>query len=138
MLHKKVQIVIIDCSRKGPKALLLKTNQKRGEFWQNVTGSVEPGETFFQGAQRELLEETGIKSDKFYDLDLQFTFKDQYGKEVEEQVYVALLEKTPTEILLDANEHIDYKWKQLETITKDDFKFSSNFEALVRAWARIK
>jgi len=138
MMHKKVQVVIIDCSRKGPKALLLQTNSKRGEFWQNVTGSVEGEETFFSGAQRELVEETGIQTDNIFDLDLKFRFQDQYGREVVEQAYVALLNDTPTEIDLDPHEHIDYKWKTLDAITEDDFKFPTNFEALLKAKARVK
>jgi len=138
MMHKKVQVVIIDCSRKGPKVLLLKTNMDRGEFWQNVTGSVEGEETFFQGAKRELAEETGINSDNIFDLDLNFKFKDRHGQEVLEQVYVALLEETPTEISLDPHEHIDYKWKPLDAISTHDFKFPTNFEAFLKARARVK
>ena len=138
MMHKKVQVVIIDCSRKGPKALLLQTNSKRGEFWQNVTGSVEGDETFFSGAQRELVEETGIQTEDIFDLDLKFNFTDQYGKEVVEKAYVALLKSTPTEITLDPHEHIDYKWKNLDAITTQDFKFPTNFEAFQKAKARVK
>ncbi|TDJ07420.1 MAG: NUDIX domain-containing protein [Deltaproteobacteria bacterium] len=138
MLHKKVQIVIIDCSHKGPKALLLQTNKKRGEFWQNVTGSVEGDETFFLGARRELEEETGIKSSNLFDLNFNFKFKDRHGKEVVEQVFVALLEHTPTKIKLDPHEHQDFKWKTLDAITADDFKFPTNFEAFVKARARAK
>lgn len=40
--HRKVQVVIAAISHKNQfDILLLETNQKRGEFWQNVTGSVE-------------------------------------------------------------------------------------------------
>ena len=31
------------------------------EFWQSVTGSMEAGETRWQAAERELLEETGLQ-----------------------------------------------------------------------------
>ena len=137
MTHKKVQIVIIDCSRKGPKVLLLQTNEKRGLFWQNVTGSVEGEETLFSAAKRELMEETGIDTDNIFDLDLKFHFEDRYGKKVIEQAYVALLQDTPTEINLDPHEHVDYKWKNLDAITEVDFKFPTNFEAFIKAKARV-
>jgi len=136
MMHKKIQVVIIDRSRKGPKALLLQTNLKRGEFWQNVTGSVEKDETFFSAAKRELEEETGIISDNIFDLDVGFNFIDRHGEDVIEQAYVALLDITPTEIKLDPGEHIDYKWKSLDLITDQDYKFPTNFEAFLKAKAR--
>jgi len=138
MMHKKIQVVIIDCSRKAPKLLLLKTNNERGKFWQNVTGSVDGEETYFQAAKRELLEETGISSDNIFDLDTNFKFKDHDGHTVIEQVYVALLEETPTEIKLDPHEHVDYKWKALSSIGMNDFKFPTNFEAFLKAKARVK
>ena len=61
MKKRKVQVAIFHLDEQQQKHfLLLKTNKKRGEFWQNVTGSVEEGESFEQGAIREVIEETGL------------------------------------------------------------------------------
>ncbi|HSN69507.1 MAG TPA: lipoyl(octanoyl) transferase LipB [Thermoanaerobaculia bacterium] len=43
----------------GEKVLLLRRHPDRGEFWQPVTGRIEPGETPGEAARRELAEETG-------------------------------------------------------------------------------
>ncbi|HEY0590255.1 MAG TPA: lipoyl(octanoyl) transferase LipB [Thermoanaerobaculia bacterium] len=43
----------------GGNVLLLRRDPARGEFWQPVTGRIEPGETPAAAARRELLEETG-------------------------------------------------------------------------------
>ena len=45
---KKAQIVlaVLDPASHSFSFLLLKTNERRGAFWQNVTGKLEDGETF--------------------------------------------------------------------------------------------
>lgn len=40
--------------------VLLLQRLDNDDFWQSVTGSLEPGETRFQAAERELAEETGL------------------------------------------------------------------------------
>ncbi|MBF0298802.1 MAG: NUDIX domain-containing protein [Oligoflexia bacterium] len=52
----KIQVIVA----LNNKILLLRTNKKRGEFWQNITGSMEENENFKQCALREFSEETGI------------------------------------------------------------------------------
>jgi dATP pyrophosphohydrolase len=132
-IHKKVQVVIIDISRIPFSLLLLKTNKKRGEFWQSVTGSVENEETYHQGALRELQEETGIETDGLVDLDFNFEFMDRFQKQVKEQVYLCLLKKTPGEIKISPEEHTDYKWVKVNELSKEDFKFESNYHAFIKA-----
>ena len=59
---RKAQVVICgyDAQSQSLAYLLMQTNKKRGEFWQNVTGKIESGETFEQTAIREVTEETGL------------------------------------------------------------------------------
>ena len=54
MNKRKVQVSVFYCDAKGDKYfLLLKTNERRGNFWQNITGGVDEGETFRDAALRE-------------------------------------------------------------------------------------
>jgi hypothetical protein len=49
---EKVQVVVLAQLGQTLEALLLKTNEQRGLFWQNITGSVERGESFSKAAER--------------------------------------------------------------------------------------
>lgn len=133
MLRKKVQVVVFDLSGKIPKVLLLKTNRLRGSFWQNVTGSLNPDETPLEGAKRELQEETGLSPKKIFDLGHSF----KYDK-FEEFVFGAVLAKSPKKITLDPKEHDDFMWVDLKKISKESYKYPSNFEAFIVANMGIK
>ena len=59
MNKRKVQVVIFrEDNEDVLEFLLLKTNERRGLFWQNVTGSVDNGESYNDAAFREVAEET--------------------------------------------------------------------------------
>ncbi|WP_116472563.1 dihydroneopterin triphosphate diphosphatase [Zobellella maritima] len=47
-----------------PDQVLLLQRKDNPDFWQSVTGSLEPGESRMQAAARELEEETGLRLDK--------------------------------------------------------------------------
>ena len=90
--HKKVQVIITARDPEGSwSALILKTNKDRGQFWQNVTGSVDEGESFEEAALREAQEETGLEIEKiveFDGLELSFEFKDRWKKNVHEECFL--------------------------------------------------
>ena len=132
MLRKKVQVVVFDLSGKTPRVLLLKTNKSRGSFWQNITGSVETNEPLLVAAKRELLEETGLVPNEIFNLDYYFEY-DQFS----EHVFAVVLLKTPKEIVLGP-EHEECKWVEVNSLTKDSYKFLSNFESFIVANMRIK
>ncbi|KAA8922709.1 NUDIX pyrophosphatase [Thermoplasma sp.] len=58
----KIQAVIYRCND-GPEFLILHRNTEHGDFWQNVTGNVEPGEDLKVALMREIREEAGIGED---------------------------------------------------------------------------
>lgn len=134
--HHKVQVVIAAISHKNQfDILLLQTNQKRGEFWQNVTGSVEKNETFEEAALREAIEETGLEIEsivEMMDLDLSFHFTDRWERKVQEECFLFVLD-SPWDVKIDPKEHQNFKWVPFETINQDSVKFPSNYEAIEKS-----
>jgi 8-oxo-dGTP pyrophosphatase MutT (NUDIX family) len=126
---KKVQVIILSQG----KVLLLKLAKNRGGFWQNITGGVDKGEDFIEAAKREMLEETGFKTNVEY-IPFDFKFKNQYGESVNEQVFVAKLEHLIDPVL--SHEHETFKWVDLQTISEQDYKYKSNFEPV--EWLKKK
>lgn len=83
----KVQVVIYH--PKTEEFLILQTNERRGGFWQNVTGSVESNENILDAARRELIEETSLEIDDIRILDIEFKFEDQWKRSVQEKCFLA-------------------------------------------------
>ena len=130
--HKKVQVVTLAKDSNEIFVLLLQTKEDRNFSWQNVTGSVDPGEDFLAGAKRELIEETGL-STELLELPLSFEFHDRWGKDVQEKVYLATLSHIETKITLDPQEHGDFKWINIKEVNESNFGYPSNFEAFQKA-----
>jgi len=59
-----------------PEFLVLRRSPGRrlGGTWQSVHGRIEPGETAWQAALRELEEETGLRPERFHQIDSVNTF----------------------------------------------------------------
>lgn len=148
-MHQKVQVVLILEDQKKSFLLLMQTNQKRGAFWQNITGSVEkedqeraqhsPELTWLLAAQRELLEETGIKLDltKFIDLKMTYQFKDRFSREVEEKCFLALTSGVRPEIKIDPKEHQAFRWITGDNLEENLYKYPLNFECTLKAFEMI-
>lgn len=134
MKKRKAQAVIYYCAQDKIKHfLLLRMNKKRNGFWQNVTGSVEENESFQDGAIREAIEETNLSSDNIKEvvnLGLKFTFLDQWGRNIEEEVF-SIEAKSEWTIKLDPSEHQSYKWVQEKEIERSSVHFESNYKALI-------
>ncbi len=132
---RKAQVVIAgyDAQSQSLSYLLMQTNKKRGEFWQNVTGKIETGETFEVGALREVMEETGFKIDwmiHFIDLDLTHKFIDQRNRDVVEKSYLILVDHL-FEVSIDPHEHQSHRW--VKNISRKSVLHFGNFEALEKA-----
>lgn len=133
--HPKAQIVVLTKNTHGLEVLLFQTNEKRGSFWQNITGTVEKNESYLLGALREFHEETGFGYDDVKAIELlslDFTFTDNFQRNILEKCYGLLLKekKSPT---IDSSEHQNYKWMEVSKVTSENYKFPSNFKALEEA-----
>lgn len=128
-LKRKVQVAIL-CNG---EILLLKLSNKRGGFWQNVTGGVDEGESFFEAATRELKEETELQG-QMNETNIELYFKDRFGYDIVEKVfYVILPEKKMPQL---SHEHEDFKWISLNDISEKDYGFMTNYEVV--RWIKEK
>ena len=108
------------------------------EFWQSITGSLDPDESPADAAVRELLEETGIEADHcLVDTGRQRTFTidprwlDRYADGVTENVEYEwrLCLPEPREVTIDPQEHSDWAWLPLDQAIETVWSWT-NREAL--------
>ncbi len=137
MLHRKVQCWIfsikqISESKTQELCLLLKTIPARGNFWQPVTGSVEPNEGFFEAACREPAEETKFPfSSSPLDTGYEFDFISRQGP-TRERIFTLFVEDTPLP-QIDPKEHQDFQWIEPQKALKH-LRYPSNLEGLRRSY----
>lgn len=128
---KKVQVVVLTKT----EVLLLRTNKLRGNFWQNVTGSVDKNEPILFAAIREFCEETGLETSDIkviHDLNLNFKFLSRFKKPVTEYCFAFQLTKKK-KIKIDPSEHDKFIWKKISKIKESDFGFKTNHQAFKKA-----
>ena len=140
--RKKAQVVVavIDDASHSFSFLLLQTNEKRGSFWQNVTGKLDGEETYEEGGLREAIEETNLDIEHIIDildLGLSYNFTDQRGHKVHEKSFLIILDKK-FEVKIDSHEHQAFKWVGLDEINDESVKFSSNLETIRKAQNILK
>lgn len=139
---KKAQVVlaVIDEASHSFEFLLLQTNERRGSFWQNVTGKVEDGETIEEGGLREAIEETHLNIENIVDLinlGLVYEFTDQRERKVHEESFLIILDKK-WDVKIDPHEHQKFKWVPLKEIHSGCVKHESNFETLEKSIKILK
>jgi 8-oxo-dGTP pyrophosphatase MutT (NUDIX family) len=114
------------------EVLLFKVLERRGGGWHPVTGGVEKKETFFEGAQREVLEETGYaeRDGQWFDLEFSYRFQGRFG-EAEEHAFGLILTGTRKDPVIDSSEHTAFEWVSLKE-AQDRVQFESQRDALQR------
>ncbi len=115
VIRKALVVITWKVSIESPESqvLLLKVIPRRGSFWQPVTGKVEEGETYREGALREAAEETGFLFERFpQPLGLDWTFKNQREQTVREEAFFLPIigGSSPPTPTLDPKEHNDFRW----------------------------
>ena len=78
-------------------------------MWQTVTGKVEPDESAFDAAKRELEEETGLTDGKWYKVPFLGGFYDMKRNTVESvPTFAFVVDSFPLIVLSD--EHTESRW----------------------------
>ena len=97
--------------------VLMLQRREPPDFWQSVTGSLEPGESAVDAATRELQEETGLQLtvtdchciNRF---SIHPAWRARYAPDVSENTEhvfrVAL--PVPCEVTMNPDEHLAYRW----------------------------
>ena len=99
------------------RVLLLHRRPERGNFWQPITGTIEPGELPIDAARREIVEETGTPGEprdiglvQSFMIESQFlALKYPSPIIVSETGFVARADESIA-ITMDGDEHDDYGW----------------------------
>jgi dATP pyrophosphohydrolase len=119
--YKQAQSVLVLIHSPDLDILLLE-RADHPEFWQSVTGSLEPHETPAQAAVREVFEETGLREgleDKNwvdwhrcveYDIFKQWRHRYPPGTLKNTEHHFSLEVKRDTPILIEPREHLSYAW----------------------------
>lgn len=119
------------CTRGGRKeCLVLKRNEKKGGFWQTITGGIETRELLPEAARREVEEEIGVSTDKIEDIrpsDYTFSYIGGEGYELHERVYACEIDSDARVRISD--EHVDAKWCNKEEAV-DTVKYEGNKKAI--------
>ncbi len=93
----------------GDKVLLLRRSQSdsRSGFWEMAGGAVEPGESFEEGAARELQEEAGISIDPEQ---LEFDHSASYEFEGTKRIATVFSAEVKNTAVVLSEEHDDFTW----------------------------
>ncbi len=104
-----VSVFILRCKNGNCRTLLLKRADSYQGVWCQVAGKIEKGETAWQGALREVKEETGLVPDRLYSADIceQFYEIDKDAIWLA-PVFVAYVSET-AEVIIN-HEHSDFAW----------------------------
>jgi lipoyl(octanoyl) transferase len=134
-----VKVVVHD----GRQVLLLHRRPERGNFWQPISGSIEPGEEALPAARRELYEETGQNAEpEELGLEQSFLIESQFLEArypapifADEIGYSARIDSS-LPVLIDREEHDEYGWFPLQE-AYEKIRWSDDREALERVEALL-
>ena len=118
--YRRPESVLVLVHTLAGQVLLLQRVQP-DDFWQSVTGSLEPAESPHEAARRELLEETGLELDVHdchcsHRFEIRPPWRDRYAPGVTHNLeyrFRVCLER-PVEIRLDPAEHLKARWLEAE------------------------
>ncbi len=133
--YKRPESVLVVIYSSSYHLLLLERISPK-DYWQSVTGSLRWEESPEEAAHREVFEETGIEGGQWHNSNISKTYpihpdwKDKFHPEaLENKEYLFFLRVDRPNIKLNASEHKNYDWTNLDLSMK---KISSvtNIEAV--------
>jgi dATP pyrophosphohydrolase len=108
-------VVVFVCRLRQGQAeyLLLRRTDERGGFWQQVSGGVEVGESAWQAANREVIEETGLRPTALYSTDeVEMFYQLRRDRISVSPGFVAFVAgEGPVQL---SHEHVEWRWVSLE------------------------
>lgn len=123
-------------SEENLKILTLRRNEKKGGFWQTITGGIHPGESLIDAAHREIHEEISLLSSEYelYFTDMTYFFEGNDGYILDEYV-IACKIKDSTDLKI-SKEHEDMEWLYLDE-AQARVKYDNNRSAIQSAYKKI-
>ncbi|MDO6527592.1 dihydroneopterin triphosphate diphosphatase [Motilimonas sp. 1_MG-2023] len=122
MTKRPESVLVVIYTAQG-RALMLRRLDD-ANFWQSVTGSLETGETPYQTAVREVMEETGIDIDgqglTLNDLNQQVSYeirplwRKRYAEGVTTNIEHQFTLALPAKCEISLTEHSEYCWLPLK------------------------
>jgi lipoyl(octanoyl) transferase len=134
-----IKVLVHDTDR----VLLLHRRPERGNFWQPITGAIEDGESAFDAARREVLEETGSTGEpeamgftQSFMIDSQYLASRFASPIIASEVGFKTAFDSQRAIQMDADEHDEYGWFTFAD-AYERIRWSDDREALERLEVRI-
>jgi len=137
-MHKIPVSVLVVIHTVDLQVLLLERADHPG-YWQSVTGSQHPGESLFQTAQREVLEETGLRTADYaltdwcienqYEIYEEWRWRYAPGVRINTEHVFGLCLPAPLPVQIAAREHLNFMWLPWQQAAEKVFS-SSNAEAI--------
>ena len=107
-----VSVVAIRKTKRDREVLLLRRTRSNAGEWCQIAGSIEPNETAWQAALREMREETALVPSRLYSADLCEQFYEIGTDSIwVAPIFVAYVESTVTVRLNE--EHSEYCWTSI-------------------------
>jgi len=104
-----VSLIVCRKNRRASEILLLKRAPRYNGQWCQVAGGIEPGETAWQAAVREMKEETALVPERLYSADLLEKFYEMDKDAIWiAPVFVAFVPFRCSVVL--NHEHTEYRW----------------------------
>ena len=147
-MRQPVQVLVYPVRRRADRweYLLLRRIERRGGFWQGVTGGVEDDEELQETACRELREETGLEALELrtvaytYTVPVEDEWQEMYPEshpvELTEHVFWARVDSQAAD-RIDPSEHDASRWCRFEEAL-GMLKWSENVEALRRCHTALE
>lgn len=115
ILDTSIGIIVFFTENDKVKFLLIKHS---AGHWAFPKGHADEGETEIETALRELYEETGIKKVRLISDDIlledRYKFSGNNGDKIHKTVHYYIAETNETDVKVDNDEIVDYKWCTLE------------------------